>query len=165
MRRKTRIRLVRILKLAWIAIHIIALQITLNDCAIGDSCYRAQDNLVGTSMLLGFPGSFLTIFASVALFDGALRPWDFAFLWVAGLIGGYVQWFVLLPRLLKASKPITLGLSRIRPAPVTAGVTNGMVPTNKTRKKPVLRTAPRTQFDARGRTPLERALAADRRHN
>jgi hypothetical protein len=152
-------RLFRILKWTWIAVHLLALQLTLNECMNEYGCFRSQDNLIAFTVLLGFPGSLLSILASVSLFQDALGPSQFGFLWFVGFIGGYVQWFVLLPRLLRASKPLTLGLSQLRTPPIAAEINVSPGTKETVQKKRRLRSSMIPQFDSKGRTPLQRALA------
>jgi hypothetical protein len=123
-------------------------------------CFHAQNDLLSFTLAVGFPGSFLAMFSVLGLFSRALRPSDFSFLWWAGFIAGYVQWFVVLPRMLQPTKTLTLGLSRLRRAPIPLSLgLNSSNAAATSQEKPELRTATLAQFDSKGRTPLERALA------
>jgi hypothetical protein len=168
MRRRSRIRVVRYLKWTWIVAHLLVLQLSLSPCSDGASCFQVHDNFISGALVLGFPGSFLAMLAAITLFRGATGSNDIILLWLGAFIGGYVQWFVLLPRLLKVSKPLSLGLSQIQSARVPVEVSIPVsipvpvinpVPTKKVKKKRMLRTTTISQFDSKGRTPLERALA------
>lgn len=177
MRRKTRIRLVRWLKWGWIVANILILHLSFTSCSSTctpdlDCYYRAPDAPIEFVIVSGFPGSLLAMLASASLFGIRSFRFEYVPLWSAGVIGGYVQWFVLLPRLVKATKPITLGISRIRhtPTAVNAAIEKTIskeilidaIPekiTRKIRKKPAKFSDQIPQFDTKGRTPLERALA------
>jgi hypothetical protein len=171
MRRKTRIRLVRWLKWGWILAHIVTVLMLFAgssrtcdpDCILISNPW---DTVLTVALLLGFPSSFLCMVGSTLWLNWNNANFDFMPLWVAAVVGGYIQWFVVLPRLLKVTKPITLGISRIRHRPIAhddASLEKSLVQekiTRKMLKKPAKQSEQIPQFDTKGRTPLERALAA-----
>jgi len=80
-------------------------------------------------------------------------------LWLAAFIAGYVQWFILAPKLFCEYEVTTLGLSKVLP-----NVVPTMRAAVKAKQKPsVLRSRTLPAFDKNGQTPLERALRANSR--
>jgi hypothetical protein len=168
MRRKTRIRLVRFLKCCWILLHVLALQLTLRACAYScvldvDCTSGIHSELSAFVIVSGFPSSVFGMVTSDMLF----RTNEFSLFWIAGVLGGYIQWFVVLPRLLKVKKPIALEISMIRHRPIAVDATPLekspiQEKIRKIRKKSSNRNEKILQFDTKGRTPLERALLESR---
>ena len=154
-------RLVRFLKWAWVLVNLVGMQFVMSACANEYACFSAQERLLSLSLLVGFPGSLLAMLTVVAVFGSI--PSDFPVLFTAGFIGGFVQWFFLAPRLLKVYNKLTLRRSQRRTVAPLSIIAEPVGVPELPRKKPTLRTSLIRQFDASGRTPLERALAADKR--
>jgi hypothetical protein len=77
-------------------------------------------------------------------------PVVYAVLWLLLFLAGYVQWFVLLPKL-TTQRPLTLGLSQ------NPENTQPLLKTDE--PKSVKRTKPPTSaWDEAGLTPLERVM-------
>ncbi len=151
-----------VVRWTWIGVNLFVLQFGMRACLTDSGCYYTQNGVFPYLLPLGFPlGSIAALLASPIL-TGHATPADFTVLWLATFIGGYVQWFVLLPLTLKSSKPLTLGLSEER-TPLVADVSLPHRKRTRARRVPV-RSDAVAPFDKKGQTPLERAIrSASRR--
>lgn len=171
---KSRIKLC--LQVAWVTAAWVILLMGFNNCAAtNQACFDATDSLVFPVFVLSFPTGFLAVVVLLLLF-GPLESVGFIdnspALWLILSGAGYVQWFVLVPRLFAKQSFVTLGLSE-RPAPEEIDLRklepahpdigaadskeSAAAPSPLKRPKPKrVRLIP--AYDKRGRTPLERAL-------
>ncbi len=105
---------------------------------------------------LSFPASiFFFLWAPVIYgWEGIHAPGDYFLLWLGAFVVGYVQWFVLVPRIFAMPLITSLGLNE----PVT------LKPRSRRRKKKGKRHLTPNQpkpFDEDGKSPLERLISAD----
>jgi hypothetical protein len=152
-----------VVKWTWIGLNLFVLQFGLGACFTDSGCYYIQTDVFPYLLLLGFPSGFIAVLLAATVLAGHATASDFTILWLATFIGGYVQWFVLLPLILKSSKPLTLGLSELERTPLVCDLS---VPQRKSaRSRRVwIGAAAIPQFDKKGQTPLERAIrSASRR--
>lgn len=165
---KNRIKLC--LQVAWLTAAFVVLVMGFNFCAATDqACSDAGGRMLVMLFLLSFPAGFFSIVAAVIL----LSPIDsidylesYAILWLILSCAGYIQWFVLVPRLFAKPTFTTLGLGQSN---MVTGKPNEIAP--KDAKETTTEFAPRPTpgrkrvrtippYDKRGRTPLERALGS-----
>lgn len=172
---KSRIRLS--LQVAWVTAASVILLMGFNNCAATDqACFDATDRLVFPMFVLSFPTGFFAVAGALLLF-GPLNSVDYlndsVSPWLILSCAGYVQWFVLVPRLFAKPNFITLGLNE-RPAALERidlrnhehghpGVGAADLKESTTAAAPLRRPKPKRvrlipPYDKRGRTPLERAL-------
>ena len=163
------------LKVAWTVAALMILFVGASVCTANDSACEAAGNAMALFMvLLTFPTGI--IFLPIALaFDDSFRghfPSDFIVQWSVLAIGGFVQWFYLMPRLLEKPTLTLLGL-KSEPALSSAATASPSTPLNLGTSAPprLASTSPppiriRTRkaqnqvrsFDKLGRSPLERVL-------
>jgi hypothetical protein len=83
----------------WTVICVIVLAVSLMQCDLPQN--RDNDIVVSWAMLvLGLPGSLLVAFLSTLLPNGVFPSshcWSIVIIWLVFFLGGYLQWFVLLP--------------------------------------------------------------------
>lgn len=139
-----------------------------------------------TMFLLTFPTSAFSFCLLLPVIDPAFitEPGEFILVWLIMLIGGLVQWFLIVPNLAHGPELTTLNLGS-SPAPSISTIENRtedtprvteptvmkrgafsasqrpVTPANlkkgsKTRRQ---RSKPVVPFDRKGRTPLERVIA------
>jgi len=99
---------------AWIAVNISLLQLGLGACFGDQTCHYAQSEVLTVCFMLSLPGGLVSGVVAACLLSGAFDAENLIGFWLAFFIGGYIQWFVLLPRLLKGFKPQTLGLTETK---------------------------------------------------
>lgn len=152
---KNRIKLC--LQVAWVTMAFVVLVMGFNLCAATDqACFDAGGRMFLTMIILSFPSGFLSVVVTLFFFDPTTgdRLNEYMFFWWVMSGAGYVQWFVVVPRLFAKPKFTTLGLESkiIRRATET---TTEIAPlrASKTRRVRLIRA-----YDKLGRTPLERAL-------
>lgn len=104
----------KILKVVWVLCSVVVLAVTLSSYAPGPAS-DAGIFLVYGMLILAFPGGFLVagLFALVVVLQEQLglplldvidsNYIGFCVMWLAFFIVGYLQWFVLLPRLLRTN--------------------------------------------------------------
>jgi hypothetical protein len=158
---KNRIKLC--LQVAWLTSAFVVLVMGFNFCAATDqACFDAGDRMFLMMVVLSFPASILGLgVASFFLWPLASvdQLYDYGIFWLAMAGAGYLQWFVLLPRLF--AKPIitTLSLGETKAAfeetKTVAQVTAAEIP-RPTRTQRRIRRIP--AYDKLGRTPLERVM-------
>ena len=177
------------LKIGWLATVVTTLLMGTNMCVSTDAaCYQAGATMLFMMFWLSFPTGLLFVLpAMIALEYGNVQaPSDFITAWIVMAFGGFLQWFILVPRFLQ--KPdltlLKLGASPTLAAPGSQDTT---LPSRKTIQpapvsKPTVLEIPapvpsevaqvvskRTRsrrrsiksiaaFDRTGRTPLERVI-------
>jgi len=90
------------LKIAWLAAALTILLMGTNMCVSTDAaCYEAGDTMLFMMFWLSFPtGLLFAIPALIILHHGTVEyPSDFITAWIVLAFGGFVQWFLLVPRL------------------------------------------------------------------
>ena len=144
------------LKAVWIVAAVSVLLIGLGTCLAGDNpCFEAGISMEGFMLLLSFPSSILFLLW-FPVFYGAESihyPVDYILFWLGAFVVGYLQWFVLIPRLFAAPVTTSLGFARkLRSKPAS-----------KRRRKRCVRpfaTYEMKPFDQEGKTPIERVFSA-----
>jgi hypothetical protein len=114
-------------------------------------------------MMLSFPSSLLSVLAALLFFKPAgleTLPVYFS-VWLILMAGGYLQWFVIVPKLFEKDQPILLNLGFEKIEREAVNQPTGRQPVqNQPEKRKQRQKRGRTirAFDRQGRTPLERAL-------
>ena len=143
------------LKAAWIVVAVTVLLIGLGTCLAGENpCFEAGMSMEGFMLLLSFPSSILfrlwfPVFYGV---ESIHYPVDYILVWLGFLLVGYLQWFVLIPRLFAAPVITSLALARKL----------GSKPASQRRRKRCARrfaTHEIKPFDEQGKTPIERVFS------
>jgi hypothetical protein len=104
-----------ILQLAWVVAALSVLLVGLGACIPGEpSCFEAGNVMSELMLCLSFPSSVF-FFAATAFsgWDATHSPGNYFEVWLGAFLLGYVQWFVLAPRIFGRSHVTTLGLDRI----------------------------------------------------
>ncbi|HEX5703344.1 MAG TPA: hypothetical protein VFX97_09125 [Pyrinomonadaceae bacterium] len=165
---KNRIKLC--LQVTWVTAVFVVLAMSFNFCAATDhACFEAVDRMFLMMMVLSFPAGIIGLgVASFFLWPllSVDQLYDNSIFWLAMAGAGYLQWFVILPRVFTKRKFTTLNLRETK-----TGL--GETKTDFEEPKKVVQVTPRevprltrTQrqirriraYDKLGRTPLERAL-------
>ena len=160
---KNRIKLC--LQVAWLTSAFVALVMGFNFCAATDqACFDAGDRMFLTMTVLSFPAGLLgAMVASTYLWplDSVDQLNDYVTFWLTMAGAGYLQWFVIIPRLFAKPKIITLRLGETKTAleePKTVvQAPPAVIPRPPRARK---RTTRIPAYDKRGRTPLERAMSS-----
>lgn len=161
---KNRIKLC--LQVAWLTSAFVVLAMSLNLCAATDqACSDAGDRMFLTMTALSFPAGILGL-GVAAFFLWPLASVDqlndYGILWLAMAGAGYLQWFVIIPRMFAKPKITTLNLGETKTAfeatKAVAKVTTAEIP-RPTRTRKRIRRIP--AYDKLGRTPLERAMSSN----
>jgi hypothetical protein len=112
------------LKVAWVVAALTILLIGTNLCTSTEEACVAADNTMSSFMvLLTFPTGIFFFPIALAVVDsvGIHYPSDFIIGWSVLAIGGCVQWFYCVPRLLEKAEPHGPQFEfRIRALPVAA---------------------------------------------
>ena len=150
-------RIARFLKIAWLTAAIAILFMGTSLClSTDDACFQAGETMFLLMFLLSFPTGLLFILVSTFFLGGESihYPSDYITVWLIMTCGGYLQWFVLVPRLFAKREFTVLNLGQTD-SPLKSLVKDcAPSPIRRTgRMKPI------SAFDRRGRTPLERAIA------
>ena len=164
---KNRIKLC--LQVAWLTSAFVILLMVFNFCAATDqACFAAGDRMFLMMVVLSFPAGIIGLgVASFFLwpFVSVDQLYDYSIFWLAMAGAGYLQWFVILPRLFVKSKITTLNLRETKAAfeetktvAQVAGVEIPRPTRTRTRTQRTIRRIP--AYDKRGRTPLERAMSS-----
>jgi hypothetical protein len=157
------------LKVGWAVAALMILFVGMNLCASTTEACVVADNMMSFFMvLLTFPTGVIFFPIAMALADLAGGPYqtDLIIGWSVLAIGGFVQWYYLVPHLLEKPGLTLLNLNaQSAPAPTRDPVS--APPTIATAKvdspTPVRIRARKQQnqvrsFDKSGRSPLERVL-------
>ncbi|HEX6190073.1 MAG TPA: hypothetical protein VFZ40_18485 [Pyrinomonadaceae bacterium] len=151
---KNRIKLC--LQVAWLTSAFVVLVMGLNLCAATDqACFDAGDRMFLTMTVLSFPAGILgAMVASSYLWplDSVDQLNDYVTFWLMMAGAGYLQWFVIIPRIFAKPKITTLNLEATK---TLAKVPAVEIPRPPLTRKRIRRIPP---YDKRGRTPLERAM-------
>ena len=151
---KNRIKLC--LQVAWLTSMFVVVVMGLNLCAATDqACADAGGRMFLTMAVLSFPAGFLSVLVTLFFFDppsGDQLNIFVLFWWIMGG-AGYVQWFVLVPKLFAKPQFTRLNLEqkiKVEKETITE------IATSRPRKTKRVRLI--QAYDKRGRTPLQRAL-------
>jgi hypothetical protein len=153
-------------KVAWLTASVVILVMGTNNCVATDyACLAAGETMVAWMFVVSFPAGILSIL--VALFflgpDSPNSLPTYLTLWLTLTCGGYLQWFVLAPKLFAKKELTVLSLQQketanepeLREIAAKEPAENHRAPVR--RPKPF---RPIAAFDRQGRTPLERALGS-----
>ncbi len=141
------------LKTAWLTTAIALLLMGTSLCEFSNTTCAAANGMMLTFMLiLSFPlGAFFAISSTLFLRSLSFEfPSDFV-LWLIMAVGGFLQWFVVVPGLIANRELTILNLNQKDSRLETPGRKPAVV-TRPKRIKPI------SAFDNRGRSPLERVL-------
>ncbi len=163
---KNRIKLC--LQVAWLTSAFVVLAMGFNFCAATDqACSDAGGRIFLTMAVLSFPSGFLGVVLALLVAGPPAsvdQLNDYVTFWLTMAGAGYLQWFVIIPRLFAKPKLTTLNLAAVTKSPsleatkTIAEVTPAEIPRPpRTRKR--IRRIP--AYDKRGRTPLERAMSSN----
>jgi hypothetical protein len=159
-------RIILCVKTAWLTTVLALLLMGTSLCQFSDTtCGDASGTMLIFMLILSFPtGVFFAIGSTLFL-----RTVSFAFpsdltLWLIMAVGGFLQWFIVTPRLFAKHEITILNLNqndspletinlRLKDPPLE---TPGAKPAVVARPK---RIKPISAFDNRGRSPLERVIA------
>ena len=149
-------QIINCLKAAWLATTIVVLVMGTSLCATTEQeCFQSTGMTFSLLFLLSFPGSFLFLYASLLFLEPAVirfAPEDI-WLWLIMAFGGFIQWFVVIPRMFRKNSLIVLNLKADIPPPPQRAV-EAVSRKQKPKRKKAIRA-----FDAHGRTPFERVIA------
>ena len=153
---KNRIKLC--LQVAWVTTMFVVFVMGLNLCAATDqACADAGGRMFLAMSVLSFPAGFLSIVVTLCFLD--LPSGDqlniFVLLWWIMGGAGYVQWFVLVPRLFAKAKFTTLNLAQDIEVEKESMTPIAAPRPRKTRRVGLIRA-----YDNLGRTPFERAMSS-----
>ena len=151
---KNRIKLC--LQVAWLTSMFVVVVMGLNLCAATDqACSDARGRMFLAMAVLSFPAGFLSVVVTL-FFLGPPSGDQFnvflVFWWIMGG-AGYVQWFVLVPRLFAKPEFTRLNLEQ-----KTKRDKETMTEIPAPRPRKIKRVRLIRAYDKRGRTPLERAM-------
>ena len=153
----------RFLPFAWILTSVAVFLLCFDSCLTNETnCFHAGDYMLVCMIFLTFPCGLLyplvlsMIFNSINVYD----PVAYFLLWLGAFVVGYLQWFVLLPRLFHGDEITTLGIAQ-------SGVVNEKKKSRrelskrrrKRNRQPRLTDYAVAQWDETGRTPLERVIS------
>jgi len=111
------------LKIGWLATVVTTLLMGTNMCVSTDAaCYQAGETMLFMMFWLSFPtGLLFVVPAMIALEYGNVQvPSDFITAWIVMAFGGFLQWFILVPRFLQKPDLIVLKLET-SPALISPG--------------------------------------------
>jgi hypothetical protein len=148
-------QIINCLKAAWLATTIVVFVMGTSLCATTEeACFESAGMTFALVFLLSFPGGFIFLYASLLLLEPAVIHFapDDIWLWLIMAIGGFIQWFVAIPRMFRKDSLIVLNLKADVPPPERA-VEAVSIKQKAKRKRPI------RAFDTHGRTPFERVIA------
>lgn len=179
------------LKTAWAVAAIMILLMGTSLCVSTDeACFQAGDAMFSLMFLINFPSGIISLLFTLIFMHGESihYPAEFMTAWFIMTCGGFLQWFVIVPRIFEKSGLTTLKLDEsgpVQPLPsehrpagavrktVEQASTPGdpspvelsspgaskVVSATRARTRPRRRTIkPISAFDGKGRTPLERVF-------
>ncbi len=153
---KNRIKLC--LQVAWLTSVFVVLVMGFNFCAATDqACFEAGDRMFLTMAVLSFPAGILgAMVASCYLWplDSVDQLNDYVTFWLTMAGAGYLQWFVIIPRMFAKPKITTLHLEATKTVAKVPAVEIPRPPRMRKRIRRIL------AYDKLGRTPLERAMSS-----
>ena len=150
---KSRIQLC--LKTAWLTSVAVLLLMGINLCVSTDSaCFDAGATMILFMFILSFPTGFLFLLVSVLFISESFHPpSQYITVWLIMTAGGFVQWFIIVPRLFAKRDFTILNLGQAEsPVAVPPGSPQSSPATRPKRVKTIC------PFDNRGRSPLERVI-------
>lgn len=143
------------LRTAWLTAAIVVLLMGTDLCnATDEACFQAGETMSFFMFLLSFPTGTLFVLISIVLLDfgGIHHLSNYITVWLIMTCGGYLQWFIVLPRLFAKPDLTVLNLRANAPADAPA-----VEARQSRRRSKQIKSA--SAFDRRGRTPLERVIA------
>jgi hypothetical protein len=160
---KNRIKLC--LQVAWLTAVFVVLLMSFNFCAATDqTCFAAGDRMFVMMVVLSFPAGIIGLGITSFFLWPLLsvdQLYEYTIFWLAMAGAGYLQWFVILPRLFAKRKFTTLNLGETKTGleePKTvAQVAPAEIPRPPRTRRRIRRIL---AYDKRGRTPLERAMSS-----
>jgi hypothetical protein len=136
-----------------------AIVMTLNLCAATDqACSDAGGRMFLTMAVLSFPAGFLSVVVTLLFLDPPSGDQlnMFVLLWWIMAGAGYVQWFVLVPKLFAKAEFTRLNLEQeIKRKKETTTQIAAPRPRKPNRVRLI------RAYDKLGRTPLERAMSSN----
>lgn len=184
---ETKNRVAVCLKTAWLVAATAILFMGTAVCTSSDTaCVPAGKTMLASMLVLTFPtGAFFFMFAMTVVDPTyVLSPADFVLAWVLMLIGGLIQWFIIVPNITDDPAPLTLKLNETAPASPIAveEIRSERMPQTteviSVREKAIVNQSPAASsisikppkrrrkllksiapVDRQGRTPLERVIA------
>ncbi len=149
-------RIAPFLKIAWLTAAIAILLMGTSLClSTDDACFQAGETMFLLMFLFSFPTGLLFVLVSMFFLEAESihYPSDYITVWLIMTCGGYLQWFVLVPRLFAKRELTVLNLGQKDPVVKSFMKDCAPSPIRQTgRMKPI------STFDRRGRTPLERVI-------
>lgn len=157
-----RVKHKQVIPLAWILTSLAIFLLCFDSCLINENnCFRAGDYMLGCMILITFPCGLLyplvlsMFFNSISVYD----PFAYFLLWLGAFAVGYLQWFVLLPRLFSRNEITTLGIAQSAPLSKKRKKGRKAHKPGRNRIHPVQSESHlAAQWDEGGRTPLERVI-------
>jgi hypothetical protein len=144
------------LKVVWIVATVVLLLVGLGSCLAGEEpCSAAAQPMQVFMFLLSFPSSVMFYICSLPIYGsgGVHTPMDYCSFWLGAFVVGYLQWFVLIPRL-------------AAPAITSLNLGAGTRPKHRSRRRRKRQAVERLAmnqvkpFDTDGKTPIERVFGA-----
>jgi hypothetical protein len=166
-------------QVAWLTSAFVALVMSFNLCAATDqACTDAGGRMFLVMVLLSFPAGIFCVVAALFILEVILEVSssdqlnEYLLFWWIMAGAGYLQWFVLAPRLFGKPEFTSLGLDKVNKAEKTATqipsptITALSPPDTSAEIRPSQLPKPKRvrrvrAYDHRGRTPLERALSSN----
>ena len=153
------------LKVAWVTASMVILLMGTNNCLATDYvCLAAGESMLVWMLVLSFPSGILSILVALIFlgFDSPDSLPTYLTLWLTMTGGGYLQWFVVTPKLFAKKELTLLSLQQKETAndPALRKIA-AREPASEHHRAPVRIPKPFRPiraFDRQGRTPLERAL-------
>jgi len=165
------------LKVAWVVAALMILFMGTSVCTSTDeACWAAGEATASLMVLLTLPTGIIFFPIAMALVDsaGGHYPSEFIIGWSVLAIGGCLQWFYIIPRLLQKPSLTLLNLTSeavTLPVPTPVSVSTKPATTTSTAAVNPISVAPLRirsrkpqnqirSFDKSGRSPLERVLSS-----
>jgi hypothetical protein len=160
-------------QVAWLTSAFAVLVMSFNFCAATDqACFDAGGRMFLVMVVLSFPAGILCVLVALFFLGPASSDQlnEYVIFWWIMTGAGYLQWFVVAPKLFAKPKFTSLGLgqgSRVERVVVpefpTHHTTSQIAPlVSSSKPSPQIPKPKRVRliraYDNRGRTPLERAL-------
>lgn len=153
---KNRIKLC--LQVAWLTSVFVVLFMGFNFCAATDqACFDAGSRMFLAMVVLSFPSGFLGVALALLVLEPPAsvdQLNDYVTFWLIMAGAGYLQWFVIIPRLFAKANITTLNLEETKTVSKVTAAELPRPPRTRRRIRRIL------AHDKRGRTPLERAMSS-----
>jgi len=135
------------------------LMIGFGTCLAGHTpCFEAGLTMEGLMFLLSLPSSIFFLLWSPVIYglDGIHSPAQYILFWLGAFVVGFVQWFVLVPKLFRSKMITTLGLT----TPLRSKHKRSKRRPGRRRKQELPVLIELRPFDNEGNSPLERVFTA-----